>query len=231
MSTPIECPDEEELLALARAAVPEPRAAALSGHAAGCARCGEELAWARAEVALARRATGSPEGPSPDALFEVIAARTATATRRPVRRRLVWAGVAALAAAAAAGVYVKTRPEPPAEHALAMPPTWPPPRPSNPAPWPPPTRPSPAPTPGPSSATEALDSAAREYEGAIAQLEKDLAARPKKVTPERAERLAELRSTVDAARRDAARDPRAGTMMLRAYRGYLRTLLSTLEEA
>ena len=111
-----------------------------------------------------------------------------------------------------------------------MPPTWPPPRPSNPEPWPPPTRPKPAPTPAP-SATEALDSAAQEYEGAIAQLEQDLAKRPKKVDPERAERLAELRSTVDAARRDAVRDPRAGTMMLRAYRGYLRTLLSTLEEA
>lgn len=218
------CDRDEALLALAHERLAGPARAELEVHVACCAACAEELAWARAEIMLAaRRAKAMP--PPPDAVGQAVAARTkARAAGLADRRRGATLGAALLVAAAAAVAVWRADdrgPRPPAPVATVL---------------------LPASAPAPSGAADAdaqaaFAGAAAEYEAAIAQLERDWASRRRRIAAPRAAAidaaLVSHRQSVDVARVDASHDPRRGQRMLRAYRGYLRTLRSatSLEEA
>lgn len=94
--------DAEELEALALGRLPAGRAAEVEAHAASCAECGRELAWARAERALFERRARTQAEP---ALWAAIESRIAPGAQvlplRPPRRRVFAVAAAGLAAAAA----------------------------------------------------------------------------------------------------------------------------------
>ena len=110
MSQP--CPDPLELARLLDGELTENRAARLRAHAAGCSRCGAEVA-AQERLLEGLRAP-VPGLPSEGALAAVMGRldaadqAAAPAARRPDRRR--WYDLAAAAAAAVVLVSVTTAP-------------------------------------------------------------------------------------------------------------------------
>lgn len=106
------CPTEDELIALLDGEATENRAAALRAHLAGCAQCQR----AQAALEALTRALAAPvhRAPSPDAVAKImrrIEVETPTgAPAKKAARRLPWAPLGAIAAAAAvAALWIGAR--------------------------------------------------------------------------------------------------------------------------
>ncbi len=234
MSTVVEesmCPDER-LVELVRGALDADEAQALEEHVASCAVCARELRWLSAEqVMFTTRAEEAP--PLPAGVWDQIAARTVgvappARVNKPaaVRRRVTWLAGASLAAAAAVVAFltVDHGMEPSARthakiHALAdagvtamigsdagtnvLEKTT--------------TR-----------ANAALDSADRDLDHAIAQLQQDYQRRRARLPPSRARRYDEefttALSAVEQARTAAGQDVSARRQLVRARARYLRSI-------
>ncbi|MDI1429844.1 anti-sigma factor family protein [Polyangium sorediatum] len=102
-----ECSTEDEFIALLDGQATENRAAALRAHIAGCARCQKALA---ALEALTRALAAPVHGaPSPDAVAKIMrrieVEPPAHAPAKRGARRLPWAPLGALAAAAAVAAF------------------------------------------------------------------------------------------------------------------------------
>ncbi len=230
-----DCPDER-LIELVHGALGEDEASELEAHAASCASCGEELRLLSAESALfavrAEETTRLPAG-----TFAKIAAQIAAqadvaarARRSHVRKRVAFGAAGLFAAAAAAAVVVlagggRSRTTivstmirdagvtaPAAASADGG---------------------GPAPVPGPSAhdsprAVLALDSADRELDLAIAQLQQDYQRRRTKLPPARARRYDQefgaALTAVDSAREKAGADVSARHQVMRARARYLRSM-------
>lgn len=230
MSTGVEgsmCPDER-LCALAQGTLDADTAHELERHVAGCAECAQELRWLSAEQAMfGARAELAPSPPS--GVWDQIAARTVgvapPASVTPparARRRAGWMAGVSLAAAAAVVTFLAvdkrmqrtsgqmavrnlvdagiaaTRLDPGLQKMESP------------------------------RAVAALDSADRDLDQAIAQLQQDYARRRVTLPPSRMRRYDEqftaALSAVDQARSVAGQDVAARRQLVRARARYLRSI-------
>jgi hypothetical protein len=221
------CPDER-LCALAQGTLDATTARELERHVAGCTECAAELRWLSAEQAMfsarAERAPGPPSG-----VWDQIAARTVgvappAAVSQPARarRRAGWMAGVSLAAAAAVVTFlaVDKRMDRSPQHVAirnladagvkAMQ-----------------VDPGLVKVESP-RAVQALDSADRDLDQAIAQLQKDYARRRVTLPPSRMRRYDEqftaALEAVDQARSAAGQDVAARRQLVRARARYLRSI-------
>jgi hypothetical protein len=194
----------EELEALALRHLDPARAADVEAHAASCAECARELAWARTEQGLFENRRPAPPV---DALWSGVAARIRLP--RPHWARRIAIGAAAAAAAAAVLIFaLRPAPKPPAStesnHAIAD-----------------------------ALATldraeadyrRAAAILEAEYSAARKNLDPELARRCD-------ETLARARSGLGDARTMAAQDVNARLRILDGYAGYLRSLRSVVQQS
>jgi hypothetical protein len=148
-------PAFEELEALSLGELPAEAAGRVEAHAAGCAGCGRELAWLRAEVTLLQRRPTPPVSP---ALWEKVQERVYAPIPIARARRRTWVGAAvAVAAAAALAVFVRAKPQQPGPFGDAGVLT------------------EESPNPVDTKAVRALDKAAGDYRSALTVLEQEYA--------------------------------------------------------
>ena len=205
--------NDDDLLALARGQLPPGEAREVEEHAAGCAACGRELAWLRAERSMFR---GIP-AELPSHVWQGIERRIIIAREERRERRRGWlrgGGVAAaFAAAAALIVFVWGHGLPALRHTPAS------------------STAQPAPAPDGQPPSQVLDAAEREYVAAIDMLENDLRGRVDAETADRYDdQLRKLREVIESERAAAGDDIRARRRVLHAYSAYMRTMQAAVLE-